>query len=482
MEHRVLAELQPQRVYRFFEELCQLPHESHKTTAASDWAESFAKERGLKHRRDEAGNVIIWKAASAGYEDHSPVILQGHLDMVCVKENGVEHDFDTQPLELYIEDGYIKARGTSLGGDDGVAVAFALAVLDDDTLAHPPIEVVLTTDEEVGLLGAVALDCSDLKGHTLINIDSEAEGLLTVSCAGGARCDISRDYALENASGAVCTLTVDGLMGGHSGVEIHKGLANANKVLAAALQKLAAGGGLRLVSVVGGLQDNAIPKEAVATFVLPASAAEAAAATVTDLNAAFQAEFAAVDPGLHITLQAETGSAAALSQADSASFIQLLCDYPNGVLAMSQDIEGLVQTSLNLGILRLENGKCQLSSSIRSSIGAEKSALSDRLEALAKQYGASFGQRGGYPAWEYRKDSPLRDTMVRIYKEQYGQEPAVVAIHAGLECGILASKINDLDAVSIGPDICDVHSTRERLGIESTQRVWNYLVGVLAAL
>ncbi len=482
MEHRVLAGLQPERVYRFFEELCQLPHESHKTAAASDWAERFAKERGLKHRRDEAGNVIIWKNASAGYEDHSPVILQGHLDMVCVKENGVEHDFDTEPLDLYIEDGYIKARGTSLGGDDGVAVAFALAVLDDDTLVHPPIEVVLTTDEEVGLLGAVALDCSDLKGHTLINIDSEAEGLLTVSCAGGARCDISREYPTEDAAGAVCTLTVDGLMGGHSGVEIHKGLANANKILAAALQKLAQSSELRLVSIVGGLQDNAIPKEATAKFVLPEADAEAAAATVAETAAAFQSEFAAVDPGLQLTLQVQPGSAAALSQADSASFIQLLCDYPNGVLAMSQDIEGLVQTSLNLGILRLENGACQLSSSIRSSIGAEKAALSDRLETLAKQYSATFGQRGGYPAWEYRKDSPLRDTMVRIYKEQYGQEPAVAAIHAGLECGILASKIADLDAVSIGPDICDVHSTRERLGIESTQRVWNYLVAVLAAL
>ena len=483
MKHRVLAGLQPERVYRFFEELCQLPHESHKTTAASDWAENFAKERGLRYRRDEAGNVIIWKDASPGYENHPAVIIQGHLDMVCVKDAGVEHDFDKDPLDLYIEDGYIKARGTTLGGDNGVAIAFALAVLDDNTLAHPPIEALLTVDEEVGLLGAVALDCSDLKGRMLINIDSEEEGVLTVSCAGGARCDISRSYATEEVSGILCTLTVNGLMGGHSGVEIHKGLANANKVLVATLNTIAQKTNLHLISVVGGMQDNAIPKEAAASFILAEGNDSAAAAITEEMRAAFRKEFADVDPDLNITFQAgETSNAAALSQADSAAFIQLLCDYPCGVQAMSQDIEGLVQTSLNLGILRLENGNAQLSSAVRSSVGAEKEALINRLEALAGQYGANFGQRGGYPAWEYRKDSPLRDTMIRVFKNQYGQEPTVAAIHAGLECGILSSKIPDLDAVSIGPDLRDVHSTRERLGIASTERLWNFLLGVLAAL
>ena len=481
MEQYILAELNPRHVFRFFEELSRIPRGSGDNRAASDWCVRFAQERGLRCRQDEALNVIIWKDASPGYEDHPAVILQGHLDMVCVQDSGVNHDFTKDPLDLYVDGDFLRARGTTLGGDNGIAVAMALAVLDDSTLAHPPIEAVFTTDEEIGLLGANALDCSDLQGRILLNLDSEEEGILTVSCAGGARCDISRSFPAASTSGVLCTLTVSGLQGGHSGVEIHLGRANANKVLAACLQELP--GALRLVSVFGGLQDNAIPKESTASFLLCEQDVEAAKAAAAALCQRFAQQFAAVEPSLSIEL--EVGAAAvceALSAEDSAMFLRLLNEYPNGVQTMSEDIEGLVQTSLNLGVLRLENGCCQLSSAIRSSVDAEKAALSRRLADLAAAYGAAFGQRGDYPGWQYRKESPLRETMIRVYRQLYGKEPVIEAIHAGLECGIFAGKLDGLDAVSIGPDLAEVHSTRERLSISSTERFWEYLVQVLAQL
>ena len=479
MKEYVLEGLQPRSVFRFFEELSRIPRGSGDNQAASDWCVRFAQERGLRWRQDEALNVIIWKDASPGYEDHPAVILQGHLDMVCVQDKGVDHDFTKDSLGLYVDGDFVKARGTTLGGDNGIAVAMALAVLDDDAIAHPPIEAVFTTDEEIGLLGAVALDCSDLQGRMLLNLDSEEEGILTVSCAGGARCDITRTYPTAACSGTVCTLTVSGLQGGHSGIEINMGRANANKVLAECLAKMPAS--LRLVSVFGGLQDNAIPKEASASFLL--DGADLSGTGTDDLQKEFAARFAAAEPGLSIALEiGGEGSREALSSDDSAAFIRLLNDYPNGVQAMSNDIDGLVQTSLNLGVLRLEKGSCQLSSAIRSSVSAEKTALSQRLAALAAAYGADFGQRGDYPAWEYRKDSPLRETMVQVYREQYGKEPVIEAIHAGLECGIFSDKLPGLDAVSIGPDLAEVHSTRERLSISSTERFWQYLLGILARL
>ena len=484
MQHDVLSHLEPRAVFHFFEELSRIPRGSGNTAAASAWCAAFAQERGLPCRRDEAGNVVIWKAASPGYEDRPAVILQGHLDMVCVQDAGVNHDFASQGLQLYADGDFVRARGTTLGGDNGIAVAMILAVLAENSLPHPPIEAVFTVDEEIGLLGAAALDCSDLSGRALINLDSEDEGVLTVSCAGGARCDISGELAVEKAPGLLCTLTISGLQGGHSGMEIGKGLANANKLLGACLEALSDRVPVRLASLRGGDQDNAIPKEAQAELVIPLGEAETLAALTNHWAKTAAAEFAATEPGLTaaFTCQDAPGTHSALGSEDSRQFISLLQAYPNGVLAMSRDIPGLVQTSLNLGILRLEGGVYQLSSSIRSSVGAEKEALSRRLEELASQFGAQFGQRGDYPAWEYRKDSPLRETMVQVFQQQYGRAPTVEAIHAGLECGLFAGKLPGLDAVSLGPDLQEVHSTRERLSISSTERTWRYLTAVLEAL
>ncbi len=482
MEKQVLSALEPKSVFHFFEELSRIPRESGNMKAVSDWAVDFAKERGLRRCQDTLGNVIIWKDASPGYEDHPAVILQGHLDMVCVQEPGSEHDFEKDPLDLYIDGDWVKARGTTLGGDNGIAVAMILALLDDGTLPHPPIEAVLTVDEEVGLLGAKELDCSQLAARRLINLDSEEEGILTVSCAGGARCDLKLSLPAERKSGIICEILVSGLPGGHSGAEIHKNYANANRLLAQSLLDVP---GLRLVSLEGGKQDNAIPSSARAVVHLPRETSNNVAMQIYAAFDAANAPFNTPDnaePTCGVSFEYPHILPESLSPEDSRKVLELILAAPNGVQAMSQDIPGLVQTSLNLGILRLEGGKLRLSWSVRSSVAAEKEELIGALQALAERNGGSFDRRGDYPAWEFRKDSPLRKTMVQVFRELSGGEPKVEAIHAGLECGLFAGKLEGLDAVSIGPDMRDIHSPREKLSVSSVGRTWAYLTAVLARL
>lgn len=477
MDNRVLKDLEPKGVYRFFEEMCRIPRGSGNTKAVSDWAVNFAKERGLACRQDDMGNVVIWKAASPGYEGHPTAMIQGHLDMVCVKDNGVEHDFEKDPLDLYIDGDWVKARGTSLGSDDGIAVAMAMAVLDDDSIPHPPIEAVFTVDEEVGMPGATGLDGSDLKSRYLLNIDSEVEKVLTVGCAGGTACHITAEAAPESCKGMVCTIKLEGLSGGHSGTAIHMGFANADHLMAQCLREL---GYPRLVSLFGGYQDNAIPTQCTAVVVLGDDYKEkvkAAAAWADQAKAACPQ-----DPGLKFDLKADMGCADALSAEDSRHLVDLICAVPNGVQAMNPDLPGQVQTSLNLGILRLEQGKFHMAFLLRSSVAAELAQLEQKVQGVATEFGAAFAVESSYPPWEYRKESQLRDIMVRVFKEQYGEDPVVETVHAGLECGILTDKVPGLDAVSFGPDLVEIHSTRERMSIASVERTWRFLLGVLAAL
>ncbi len=469
MENFVLSHLEPGSVFRFFEELSRIPRESGHTDAVSAWVEDFARARGLRCRRDELGNVVIWKDASPGYEGHPAVILQGHTDMVCVQSPGTDHDFEKDPLTLVLDGDWLRAENTTLGGDDGAAVAMMLALLDDDVIPHPPIEAVFTVDEEIGLLGAAGLDCSDLQGRTLINLDSEDEGVLTVGCAGGARCDLTLSLPLHPASGKLCTLELTGLPGGHSGAEIHKNIPNANRVLAQCLQALP---DARLVSLCGGEQDNAIPDRARAVFVLPEDQTENAPEKFHELKSGAVCSFT----------WASHAPTDALSPEDTRKAVGLILSAPNGVQAMEPDLPGQVRTSLNLGILRLEEGRLRLTWSVRSSAGAEKEKLIEALKALADGCGGTFSRRGDYPAWEYRPASRLRDVMVRVCRERTGKEPVVETIHAGLECGLLAQKLPGLDAVSIGPDMQDIHSPRERLSIPSVRRTWEYLLAVLAQL
>ncbi len=468
----VLKNLEPASVMHYFEELCTVPHGSFDTKRISDYCVEFAKAHELRYVQDEFNNVVIYKPATEGYENHPTVILQGHLDMVCEKDEDCDIDFSCDGLRLRHDGEFISAEGTTLGGDDGIAVAYALALLAADDLKHPALECVFTTDEEVGMLGADAMDMSVLKGRLLLNCDSEDEGVLTVSCAGGARSDFKLPIAFEPAWGKAYRVAVSDLIGGHSGVEIHKGRANANKVLAQILKTLP----VRLVSIGGGSKDNAIPRQSIAVVCTEkpdfAEAFAAAARLIrlpeTETEVKFTCE----------PVEAEK----MMTEEASAAVLGLLNDLPNGVQKMSADIEGLVQTSLNLGVLQTDEDCVRMGFSVRSSVNTEKEELLSELRALAEKYAAAYEESGHYPAWEYCKNSVLRDTMVETFRELYGKEPIVEAIHAGLECGIFCDRLEGLDAVSFGPQMYDIHTSRERLSVASVQRTWKYLVAVLERL
>ena len=483
MQPKVLAGFAPEGVFRFFEDLCAIPHGSGNTKAVSDYCAAFARERGLRCLQDASYNIIIFQDGTPGYAGHPTVILQGHLDMVCAKEPDVQFDFTKDPLRLKVEDGSVTASGTTLGGDDGIAVAMALAILDDPSIPHPPLEAVFTVDEEIGLLGAAALDCAPLHGRRLINIDSEAEGVLTVSCAGGLRSDTVLPAAAGHGCGVLCTLTLSGFSGGHSGAEIHLGRGNANVLMGEILQLLSSKYPLQLQSLEGGKQDNAIPAYARSAFLLPADQAAQAQADAVSWWEGVQGRFAQTDPtcAMDCRISGEV-CGIAFSPEDSRKMADLIAAIPNGVQAMSQEIPGLVESSMNLGILALAEDGLHLTVSVRSNNNGEKEVMRRRLAGIAGQFGADFSTRGEYPAWEYRKDSPLRDVMVETFTALYGHAPAVEAIHAGLECGLFSQKLPGLDCVSIGPDILDIHTPRERLPIDSVQRTWAYLLAVLRAL
>ena len=471
----ILEGLRPEAALHYFEELCAIPHGSRDTKRISDYCVRFAEEHGLRYVQDAHNNVVIYKDGSAGYENHPTVILQGHLDMVCEKDPGCDIDFSKDGLRLKQDGTYLFAEGTTLGGDDGIAVAYALAVLDSKTLAHPPLEAVFTVDEEIGMLGADAMDMSMLSGRVMLNIDSEDEGILTAGCAGGATATISLPVQRETAPGCGWRVRVDGLTGGHSGVEIHKGRVNANKLMGELLRRLPE---LRLARVDGGAKDNAIPRSCEALLV---SQAADFAERFEAAKAACLAALPATEPNAVLTC--EKAEVAQTMTADgTAAVLGLLGELPSGVQAMSADIEGLVQTSLNLGILKTSEKKVTMTFSVRSSVGAEKTALLTRLQGLAEKYGAAYGQMGEYPAWEYRKDSRLRETMVQTFETLYGEKPIVDVIHAGLECGIFSDRLPGLDAVSFGPQMHDIHTSRERLELASVARTWDYLVAVLARL
>ena len=465
-----LSHLQPERVFHYFEEICGIPHGSGDTAHISDYCVAFAKAHGLAYHQDALGNVIIKKPATAGYEGHPTVILQGHIDMVCEKAPDSPIDFTTDGLDVDTDGELVFAHGTTLGGDNGIAVAMAFAILESTDLPHPPLEVLLTVDEETGMYGAEGFDPSYLDGKMLLNIDSEEEGVLTVSCAGGARAELTLPVSFTTTSAAAYCVSVSGLQGGHSGIEIDKGRLNANVVMAQFLQTI----DCRLISIDGGLKDNAIPVECVAHITTNADVAAAAEAFVT-------AHRVDTDPDLTITVDYALAERE-MTSACTAQVLALLTTVPNGIQAMSADIDGLVQTSLNLGILTTDGGTLRASFAVRSSVGTEKAALLAKLEQLITSMGGSYTSYGHYPAWEYRKESRLRDAMCAVWEQKYGTPPMVAAIHAGLECGLFCEKIHGLDAVSIGPNMWDVHTCRERLSVSSTARVYAYLCDVLKEL
>ena len=475
-----LAGLEPASVFSYFEEICAIPHGSYHTKAISDYLVDFAKAHGLRYIQDEVNNVILFQDGTCGYEDHPPVILQGHMDMVCEKDADCPLDMDRDGLDVTHDGVSVYAKGTTLGGDNGIAVAYALALLADPTIAHPPLEVIITVDEEVGMLGADAIDLSMLKGRTLINLDSEDEGIFTVSCAGGCRATLHLPTDRHAVYGPCVRLVVDGLKGGHSGAEIDKNRANANKVMGEFLSRIQSLMPLCMTSFEGGSKDNAIPRSCEVKLVAMGIHLE----RINDIAQALQAEIREQYDEPDALVQAFDVDALggnALSTETTSKVIALLCATPNGIQAMSEAMPGLVQTSLNLGIAKLED-EMRLTFSVRSSVNAEKLELLQKLKDTAQFYGASYTQMGDYPAWEYQEESHLRDRMVETYQKMFGKTPEVIAIHAGLECGLLGEKLPGLDCVSIGPQMQDIHTSREKLDIASTERMWRFLQEVLKAL
>ena len=480
METKRLAGLEPASVFGYFEEICSMPHGSGNTKQISDYLVNFAKSQGLRYIQDAADNVIIFGDATPGYEDHPAVILQGHMDMVCEQDADCTIDMAKEGLDVTYEGNMVYAKGTTLGADNGIAVAMGMAILADKTIPHPPIELLITSDEEIGLLGAAAADLTELKGRTLINMDSEGEGIFTVSCAGGCVANIGLNVERHAVYGPCIRLVVDGLQSGHSGADIHRNRANANKVMGEFMSRIQKLMPLCLTSLSGGAKDNVIPGSCQATLVAMGINLE----RINGIAEALQAEIREQYDEPNAMVQAFDVDALggnSLSTESTAKVISLLCAAPNGVQSWSKDIEGLVQTSLNMGIAKLGESM-KITCSVRSSVNNEKVELLGQLEKLAEFYGASFNVMGEYPAWEYKADSKLRDTMVKLYVDMFGKEPKVVAIHAGLECGLLGEKLPGLDCVSIGPQMHDIHTSRERLEIASVERTWKFLLEILKAL
>lgn len=497
----MLEKYQPQKVLHYFEQICRIPHPSYHCEAISNYLMDFAKAHGLEAYQDQFYNVIIIKEASAGKEELEPIMIQGHMDMVTVKDDGIRIDMQKEGLQLAIDGDYIYAKGTSLGGDDGIAVAYGLALLDDDTLSLPRIELVVTTEEEVGMEGATGIDLSVCRANRMLNLDSEDEGEFVVACAGGMRvhADMEAGEKLPLTENELLyCIEVGGLAGGHSGTEIIRHSANACKVIGSVLHGLwAMDCPFMMMDLEGGTKDNAIPIYAKALIAVSKERKDQIKANIDKLHEDFRKQYGATDPDGYVKcsevepadrndmqscLQNTKKEILLFSKERTRQIIDFLCEVPNGVQSMCREMPELPQTSLNLGIMKGEADGIHFDFSLRSSVSAEKKELCDKVCEIIDKYEGTYELGGDYPAWEYKADSALREHLVRVYEKQYGKLPEVLSIHAGLECGILASKKPGLDCVSVGPDILDIHTTRERLSISSVQRVWKFLVEALETL
>lgn len=478
---KVLQGLEPVSVFGFFEDICNIPHISYHEQELSDYCVNFAKERGLYYKQDKLGNVIIIGEATPGYEDVEPIMIQGHLDMVGDKVPTCPIDMEKEPIKIMIEGDYLTADGTTLGGDDGIAVAYGLALLDAKDIPHPRLEVVLTVSEEVGLLGATDIDLSCCRAKRLLNIDSEEEGVFTAGCAGGLRADCIIPVETEVKSGVICEIKTQGFLGGHSGIEINKGRANGNTMMGRFLMFLEDKVSFDIVSIVGGVKDNVIPKNAVAKLLVDERDVDVVKAALSEFNQYISVEFAVADPEIKLVLETKrTAECKVLSVSCRDKAITALNLMPNGVQTMSMDLPDLVETSLNMGVVKVDETAISLCFSVRSSLESAKEFIAKKLKQLTETLGGTTNYRGEYPGWPYARESKLRDLCVKVYKEQYGKEPKIEVIHAGLECGILSSKVEGLDCISLGPDMYDVHTPDEKISISSICRVWEFLKAVLA--
>lgn len=489
---RKLTNLKPSSVFYYFEDICEIPHGSGNIEKISDYLVKFAKDHSLKYIQDHVKNVIIFKEASSGYEDQETIILQSHMDMVTVQKSSSNIDLEQVGINICLDGDRIYAKDTSLGGDNGIGMSYALGILSSDDLEHPRLECIFTVDEEVGMDGAAAIDLSMLQGRKLINIDSEEEGVLLSSCAGGSKLSGSLVLEAKEMSGMKVTLTLSGCKGGHSGVEIHTGRANAIYVLMRCLLQLDQEFNYGIVSVEGGQKDNAIPREARAIIVMKEDDFPRLEEVVKVITNTLAREYVLKEDGISLVAMKEGNSSGASDgqNINNACFdsvrdnelrrmFSFILNQPDGVISMSSSMEGVVETSLNLGILKLDKGILTTCYAVRSNIDSAREALVARMNLLIEQLGGSCTIGGEYPAWEYLEESKLRERMKYVYNKLYGRKIRVEGVHAGLECGILSKKIKGLDCVSIGPNMEGIHTTEECFSIASVDRVWNYLLAVL---
>lgn len=476
---KTIEQLMEQPIFYWFAEISKIPRCSGEEKRISDFLVAFAKERGFEVVQDEALNVVIRKPGTKGYENSATVILQGHMDMVCEKTNDSTHDFSCDPIKLVVNGDTLRADNTTLGGDDGIAVAYILAILDAKDIAHPPLEALITTSEETSMVGALSLKKGVLKGNILVNIDSEEEGIFLTSCAGGANSIATFTPEKKPFANTAVELTVTGTTGGHSGMEIIKQRANAVKIMARVLHKIQSEQSINLVHISGGSKHNAIPKNAQA--VISIADANKAQQTIQTISAALKAEYRKTDPHLVIDVTPVAQAPQEMFTVDSSqNIIDFLMMIPDGVCYMSPEIEGLVQTSVNDAIVAEVDGTIVCTASVRSSVSSALHEVLDVLHTCAQRCGAHVAQKESYPPWEYAPQSEVRGVIAKTYKEITGKDPQFDAVHAGLECGLLKSAIDNMDAISFGPNLYDVHTPDEHMSISSAERVYDFTLKFLA--
>ncbi len=479
-----LSQLSPQPLWDIFAKVCSIPHPSYHEEALAKHIVEWAQEKGIHAERDEVGNILLRKPATKGMENRKAVALQAHLDMVPQKNNDTVHDFTKDPIQPFIENGWVKARGTTLGADNGIGLASALAVIADDSVAHGPLEVLLTMTEETGMAGAFGLQPNWLQSEILINTDSETEGEIYMGCAGGI--DFTSTLALTReavpAGYTTLKLTLKGLKGGHSGADIHLGLGNASKLLARFLAEHADSLGLRLLDFTGGTLRNAIPREAIATLAIAAENVDALKAAAQEFLATIQFELSAVEKKIALVVEAAHSDAKVLNADSQSRFLALLNATPNGVIRMSDDVKGVVETSLNVGVVTMKDDEVAINCLIRSLIDSGKEYVVSMLDSLGKLAGAKTLAKGSYPGWKPEPSSPVMTLVRETYQQLFDKTPNIMVIHAGLECGLFKKPYPDMDMVSIGPTITGPHSPDEQVHIESVALYWQLLTALLKAI
>lgn len=476
--------LECSNVLHFFEEISKIPRSSGNEKQISDYLVDFAKKRKLWVYQDDSFNVVIKKKGTEGYENSQPIILQGHIDMVCEKNKDIIHDFEKDPIKIIYDGDFIKADGTTLGGDNGIAVAMMLALLDSENIVHPNLEAVFTSDEEVGMHGAQALDGNVLDGKILLNIDSEEEGIFTVGCAGGMRASVMIPIIYENQPENLNTysLFINGLRGGHSGIDIAKQRANSNILIARVLNSILNECEIKLNSISGGAKDNAIPREAEAIISFKESDFNKVNEVIEKLEETIKGEYRNTDGNIKIKIKKCENIEKCFSKDSMIKVISVMMLIPNGVLTMSTDIEGLPESSNNLGIVRTNENNVELTCAVRSAVVSRKYLIFEQIKLISELAGGSASYKGDYPAWEYKPDSFIRNLLVDTYKEKFNTEPVLETIHAGLECGLFAKKKIDIDMISFGPNLYDIHTPDERASISSIDRTWSFLLDCLKKL